>query len=180
MPKKKKVRGNRPKAVKVCACARKSISKWRWIKLNVESEVDGISCENLFEMYRTSLKKPEGGWKCRQFFKAVYDTEGGICARGFRFDCLFAKDKVRCNKQAALRIMHAQKSTSTWRYITLNVEGYVQGVLNILFRVIQPCFQGDSRVAKMSGPSGFALVKGPPFGRSTTVCFWSAGIQRFV
>ena len=102
------------------------------------------------------------------------------CRRGFRFDCRFAKDKVRCNKQAALRIMHAQKSTSTWRYITLNVECYVQGVLNILFRVIHPCFKGDRRVAKMSGPSGFALVKGPPFGRSTTVCFWSAGIQRFV
>ena len=63
---KNKVRGNGPKAVKVCACARKSISKWRSIKLNVESEVDGISCENLLEMYRTSLKKPEGGWKCRQ------------------------------------------------------------------------------------------------------------------
>ena len=29
MPKNNKVRGNRPKAVKVCACARKSISKWR-------------------------------------------------------------------------------------------------------------------------------------------------------
>ena len=47
---KNKVRGNMPKAVKVCACARKSISKWRSIKLNVESEVDGISCENLLEM----------------------------------------------------------------------------------------------------------------------------------
>ena len=63
---KNTVRGNRRKAVNVWACARKSFSKWRWIKLNVESEVDGISFENLLEMYRISPKKPEGGWKCRQ------------------------------------------------------------------------------------------------------------------
>ena len=50
------------------------------------------------------------------------------CARGFRFDCWFAKDQVRCNTPTALRIMHARKSTSTWRYITLNVEGYVHRV----------------------------------------------------
>ena len=52
----------------------------------------------------------------------------GGCAKGLRFDCSFAEDQVRRNTQTVLKIMHAQNSTSTWRYITLNVEGYVHRV----------------------------------------------------
>ena len=66
------------------------------------------------------------------------------CARGFRLDCWFAKDKVRCNKPSGPQD-HA--CAEEYRHVEIHHPECralpPQGVLNILFRVIHPCFKGD-------------------------------------